>query len=197
MAGSTGCAAVRCTSAGTSWSRSRTSNRISTDGRACCPAVGGNGWRRRALGDGVRSVDAFARRAGGLRPATARPIGWRRHPASGHPADRAVVGGCVCGVVGSAAMKIFSGFRAILIKEFIIIFRDRTTMFLMFFPPITQLIAFGFALDNDVKHMATVVFDEDRTVESRQFVDQLVNTETFRVVGAAGSVEELSAAIRR
>src|SRR5437867_10784502 len=94
-------------------------------------------------------------------------------------------------------MKLFRGFRAILYKEFIVIFRDRMTLFFMFFPPLMQIIAFGFALDNDVKHMGMVVFNEDRTTESRQLIDQFVNTETFRVVGEVQSLDELSAAVRR
>ena len=90
-----------------------------------------------------------------------------------------------------------SGFRAIMYKEFIVIFRDRTTLFFMFFPPLLQIIAFGFALDNDVKHMALVVYDENRTTESRALVDAFVNTQTFRVVQEVQSVEEMAATIRR
>ena len=92
---------------------------------------------------------------------------------------------------------MFHGFKAILFKEFTIIFRDPTTLFFMLFPPIIEIIAFGFALDMDVKHMAMVVLDEDQTVESRQFVEKLVNTETFRVVQQVRSVSELTALIRR
>src|SRR5258705_8116370 len=92
---------------------------------------------------------------------------------------------------------MFHGVKAILYKEFTIIFRDPTTLFFMLFPPLLQIIAFGFALDMDVKHMAIVVLDEDRTVESRQFVQKLVNTETFRVVQEAQSVSEMTALIRR
>lgn len=89
------------------------------------------------------------------------------------------------------------GFKAILLKEFTVIFRDPTTLFFMFFPPLLQIIAFGYALDNDVKHMATVVLNEDRTTESRQLVEKFVNTQTFRVVGEVQNVEELAEAIRR
>jgi len=92
---------------------------------------------------------------------------------------------------------MFRGFKAILFKEFTVIFRDPTTLFFMFFPPLIQLVAFGFALDMDVKHMAMVVLDEDRTVESRQFVEKLVNTETFRVVQQVHSVNEMTTLIRR
>src|SRR5437773_5964954 len=94
-------------------------------------------------------------------------------------------------------MKLFRGFRAILYKEFIVIFRDRGTLFFMFFPPLLQIIAFGFALDNDVKHMAMVVFNEDRTVESRQLIDAFVNTQTFRVVAEVNSQAELEEMVRR
>lgn len=91
----------------------------------------------------------------------------------------------------------FRGFTAILLKEFTVIFRDPTTLFFMFFPPLIQIIAFGYALDNDVKHMATVVFNEDRTAESRQLVDKFKNTQSFRVVGEVQSAEELANAIRK
>ena len=92
---------------------------------------------------------------------------------------------------------LFRGFNAILYKEFLVVLRDPLTLFFMFFPPLIEMIAFGYALDNDVKHMAMVVLNEDRTVESRQIIDRFVNTQTFRVVGEVQSVEEMAVAIRR
>src|SRR5213594_301961 len=94
-------------------------------------------------------------------------------------------------------MKLFRGFAAILYMEFIVVLRDPMTLFFMFFPPLIEMIAFGYALDNDVKHMTTIVLDEDRTVESRRLVDEFVNTQTFRVIGEAQSVGELATAIRQ
>jgi ABC-2 type transport system permease protein len=91
----------------------------------------------------------------------------------------------------------FRGFTAILLKEFTVVFRDPTALFFMFFPPLVQIIAFGYALDNDVKHMRTVVLNQDRTVESREFLDKFKNTQTFRFVGEVQSVEEMSATIRQ
>src|SRR5207253_3443855 len=91
----------------------------------------------------------------------------------------------------------FRGLSAILFKEFIIVWRDPMTLFFMFFPPLVEMVAFGYALDTDVKHMAMVVLNEDRTVESRQFIDRFVNTETFRVVSEVQSVDEMSSQIRR
>ncbi len=71
------------------------------------------------------------------------------------------------------------------------------TLFFMLFPPLVEMIAFGYALDNDVKHMAMAILNEDRTVESRQFLDRFVNTETFRIVGEVQNVEQLASEIRK
>ena len=94
-------------------------------------------------------------------------------------------------------MKFFRGLYAILTKEFIIVLRDPVTLFFMLFPPLVEMIAFGYALDNDIKYMATVVLNEDRTVESRRLIDAFENTQTFRVIGEVQSIEELTAEIRR
>ena len=91
----------------------------------------------------------------------------------------------------------FRGLSAILFKEFITVLRDPMTLFFMLFPPLIEMIAFGYALDNDVKHMAMVVLNEDRTVESRQLLDRFVNTETFRIVGEVRNVEEMASEIRK
>src|SRR4051812_12684338 len=91
----------------------------------------------------------------------------------------------------------FRGLNAILFKEFITVLRDPLTLFFMLFPPLVEMIAFGYALDNDVKHMALAVFDESRTAESRRLIDKFENTQTFRVEREVTSVDELATEIRR
>ena len=91
----------------------------------------------------------------------------------------------------------FRGFTAILYKEFLVVWRDPMTLFFMFFPPLIQMIAFGYALDTDVKNLPLVVLDEDRTAESRQMVNDLVNTGTFKFAGHVASADELAQTIRR
>jgi ABC-2 type transport system permease protein len=59
------------------------------------------------------------------------------------------------------------------------------------------MIAFGFALDTDVKHMPMVVLDESRTEISRRWIAQFENTQTFRVAGEVGSVAEMAAEMRK
>ena len=91
----------------------------------------------------------------------------------------------------------FRGFKAILYKEVLVVLRDPMTLFFMLFPPLVEMIFFGYALDTDVKHMSTLVLNEDRSVESRQILDRFVNTQTFRIVGEAQSVGEMADEIRR
>src|SRR5881296_2328641 len=93
--------------------------------------------------------------------------------------------------------KLFRGLSAILFKEFIVVWRDPLTLFFFFFPPLIEMVAFGYALDNDVKHMAMLVLNEDRTVESRQLIDRFVNTQSFRVVGEVQSLDQLKSEMRK
>src|SRR2546426_1636315 len=96
-----------------------------------------------------------------------------------------------------AMNTLFRGFTAILYKEFLVVLRDPLTLFFMLFPPIVEMIAFGYALDTDVKHIAMLVLDEDRTAETRELIQHFENTQTFRIVGQAQSITELAEAIRR
>lgn len=57
-------------------------------------------------------------------------------------------------------------------KEMIQIFRDKRMRLLVFFPPLVQLIIFGYAATTDVKHISLAALDEDRTTVSRQFVEK-------------------------
>lgn len=55
--------------------------------------------------------------------------------------------------------------------------------------PIFQLILFGF-LDQTVRHVPTVVVDQDRTSASRLFVEQLQATDTFRITEVTSDPRE-------
>src|SRR5947209_19385725 len=93
--------------------------------------------------------------------------------------------------------KPFRGLGAILFKEFIVVCHVPLSLFFFFFPPLIEMVAFGYALHNDVKHMAMLVFNEDRTVESRQLIDRFVNTQSFRVVGEVQSLDQLKSEMRK
>lgn len=92
--------------------------------------------------------------------------------------------------------RLFNGFWAVLYKEFIVMFRDPTTLFFMLFPPLVQIVAFGYALNFDVRNLPTVVFDQDQSRESRELVQQFVNTQTFKVIDTVESVDDLERTLR-
>jgi ABC-2 type transport system permease protein len=75
---------------------------------------------------------------------------------------------------------MWSSFLAIFTKEFLHIRRDRGTLVLAFSVPIFQMILFGF-IDQTVRNLATVVVDQDHSVESRELLDQLRATRTFDI----------------
>lgn len=86
------------------------------------------------------------------------------------------------------------GFRAILRKEGLQMFRDRGTLRFALMVPVFQLVLFGL-IDTNVKHVPTVVFDQSRSPASRELVDDFVNTSYFEVTGFAPSRQALRDAI--
>lgn len=80
-------------------------------------------------------------------------------------------------------------------KEFLHIIRDSATLFFSLFVPIVELFMLGYAIDTNVRHVSTVVFDQARTQESRQLLRSFENTEDFTIVGEVFTDQEMSQAI--
>lgn len=74
---------------------------------------------------------------------------------------------------------MFERIREMLIKEFILLVRDPKMRFMVLLIPFLQTIVFGYAVTTDVNHIATAIFDEDKTVESRAFVDSFIHNGYF------------------
>jgi ABC-2 type transport system permease protein len=73
-------------------------------------------------------------------------------------------------------------FRAVLVKEFIQMLRDRLTFAMMVGIPIMQLIMFGYAINSDPRALPTAVVVADNGTFARSIVRALENTTYFRVV---------------
>lgn len=71
--------------------------------------------------------------------------------------------------------------KAMTRKEFVQMRRDPATLRLMLVVPVMQLMIFGFAIRTDVRHLPTVVFDQSRSQQSREFVQKLTATDNFVV----------------
>jgi ABC-2 type transport system permease protein len=87
--------------------------------------------------------------------------------------------------------------RALVGKEFNQIRRDRRLMISLIFPPILQLMLFGFALSAAVSNVRLGVVDESKTPESRELVATLTESKSFRLGGYYFSVDQLGDAISR
>jgi ABC-2 type transport system permease protein len=86
---------------------------------------------------------------------------------------------------------MFRRIRHIMFKEFIQVWRDRKLRFFLIVPPLVQLIAYGYVVNFDIKHVATAVFDQSRTMESRELIKRFRSTDWFDVKYYLNSQQEL------
>jgi ABC-2 type transport system permease protein len=71
--------------------------------------------------------------------------------------------------------------KQLLIKEFIQVFRDKRTRFVLFAPPIIQMLIFGYAATFEIHHVPTVVLDLDHSQESRELLSRFSSSPYFDV----------------
>ncbi|GAB6181171.1 ABC transporter permease [Desulfotomaculum defluvii] len=81
---------------------------------------------------------------------------------------------------------------AILYKEFLQMKRDRLTIGLIFMLPLVQLLLFGYAIQTEVKHIPTVVFDQSLSPESRELLESFQASGYFEVTQVAANYDEVT-----
>ncbi|MFZ2087464.1 MAG: ABC transporter permease [Desulfobaccales bacterium] len=69
--------------------------------------------------------------------------------------------------------------RHIIRKEFIQVLRDKKLRLFIFLPPIIQLIAYGYAINFDIKHVPTAIYDQDHSAESRRLISRFASSDSF------------------
>lgn len=89
----------------------------------------------------------------------------------------------------------FGRLKALVVKEFIQVLRDRITLAILIFMPVAQLLIFGFAINTDVKHLATAVFDQSRTQESREMISSFTASNYFDIKLYAKNTKEVNQAV--
>ena len=85
--------------------------------------------------------------------------------------------------------------KAIARKEFLHILRDRRTLMLIILMPFMQLTIYGYAINTDVKHLATAVYDEDQTPLSRRLIEAFEQSAYFAMTQRVQTPEALRRAI--
>ena len=75
----------------------------------------------------------------------------------------------------------FSRLRALVIKEFIQILRDRSTFGMIFMMPIIQLLLYGYAINTNPRWLPTALVSFDNSTYVRDIVSALQNTDYFKI----------------
>jgi ABC-2 type transport system permease protein len=85
--------------------------------------------------------------------------------------------------------------KALLIKEFLQMQRDKAVIVMMIMIPIMQLLLFGFAINTDVKHLPTIVYDQCLQEESRDLLSSFTASGYFDVKATANGFQAVNSAI--
>ncbi|HEX9578511.1 MAG TPA: ABC transporter permease [Myxococcales bacterium] len=92
--------------------------------------------------------------------------------------------------------ETFSRLWSIALKELLQLRRDRLTLAMMLALPVLQLMLFGYAIDTDVRHIPTVVYDQDRSAQSRDFAQRMRATGFYDLKGEVRGYDEIERAMR-
>src|SRR3989441_6447107 len=87
---------------------------------------------------------------------------------------------------------MWSRLEGIITKEFIQLRRDSLALTLALFVPVAMLFIFGWAINTDVKHVPTAVFDQSGTVESVKLLEAFENSQYFDIRYRVRSPHELT-----
>lgn len=66
-------------------------------------------------------------------------------------------------------------------KEFIQVFRDKRTRFILFGPPLIQMIIFGYAANLEIRHVPMAVIDYENSQASRDLISRFQASQYFDV----------------
>ena len=92
---------------------------------------------------------------------------------------------------------MFKRVRYLFVKELIQVLRDKRLRITLIFPPIFQLIVFGYAANLDVKHINTAVRDLDQSVESRELITRFGSSKYFDIISYPQTPKEIEALIKK
>ncbi len=79
----------------------------------------------------------------------------------------------------------------IIVKEFLQLKRDPRLFAIIFIAPVLQLILLGYAANLDINNINTVVYDQDRTVTSREFIEKFERSGYFSVTEYAANYDKV------
>ena len=85
----------------------------------------------------------------------------------------------------------------IIIKEFLQLKRDPRLFSIIFISPVLQLVLLGYAANLDINNINTVVYDQDKTVTSRDFIEKFKSSAYFSVNNYVDNYEQITDLINK
>ena len=82
-------------------------------------------------------------------------------------------------------------------KEWLHIWRDRRTLFILIWMPIVQIILYGFALTNEVKNSRIAVFDQSNDEATKNIISEIDASRYFEIVKYLHSYKDIGATFRQ
>lgn len=85
--------------------------------------------------------------------------------------------------------------RALIVKEFLAVWRDKKSRTVIIIPPILQLLVFGYAATFDVNHIATAFYNEDSGQASRDMIARFEGAPAFERVRTLSRLSQVAEVI--
>jgi ABC-2 type transport system permease protein len=82
-------------------------------------------------------------------------------------------------------------------KECLHIWRDRRTLFILFWMPVVQIILYGFALTNEVKNSKIAIFDQSKDYATTAITNKIAASRYFNLVKNVYSYKDIEATFRQ
>lgn len=86
---------------------------------------------------------------------------------------------------------------ALVVKEFLAIFKDKKSRVVVVVPPLLQLLVFGYAATYDLKHVPYAIFNEDHGSASRELLSEFEGSPTFHKVSVIEHEKQMAPLIER
>ncbi len=90
---------------------------------------------------------------------------------------------------------MFGRLGALIVKEFLSVWRDRKSRTVIVIPPILQLLVFGYAATFDVSQIATAFYNEDSGQASRDLIARFEGTPAFERVSTLSRQSQVAEVI--
>ncbi len=92
-------------------------------------------------------------------------------------------------------MEWYGRVRALVVKEFLALLRNKASRTVLIVPPLVQLVVFSFAATFNLQHVPIVIYNQDQGGASRQLIARFAGSRYFSIKGMLTSDRHLAAMI--